>query len=225
MPMMEANGVDLILNGHSHSYERSYFLNGHYGFANTFNPDEITKGGHTVGSNGYGDGKVDSNGAYQKASAAAEGAVYITTGSAGKISGGDLNHQAMSVSLNQLGSCVMEVEDDGRGGQNLTVKFLRENDDIEDYFTINKSGVSLKSDGIASGHKSDGLVYDADKDVVKLSVDKNDKLKKVKFYNNIGKLVKKTRKKTINVGKLPKGMYVIEVITSRKAYTESITIE
>ncbi|SHF82771.1 Por secretion system C-terminal sorting domain-containing protein [Arenibacter palladensis] len=225
MPMMEANGVDLILNGHSHSYERSYFLNGHYGFANTFNPDEISKGGHTVGSNGYGDGKVDSNGAYQKASAAAEGAVYITTGSAGKISGGDLNHQAMSVSLNQLGSCVMEVEDDGRGGQNLTVKFIRENDDIEDYFTINKSGVSLKSDGSASGQKSDGLVYDAAKDVVKLKVDKNDKLKKVKFYNNIGKLVKKSRKKTINVGKLPKGMYVIEVITKNKAYTESITIE
>ncbi|MEZ4970948.1 MAG: metallophosphoesterase family protein [Flavobacteriaceae bacterium] len=66
MPMMEANGVDLILNGHSHSYERSYFLNGHYGFANTFNPDEISKGGHTVGPNGYGDGKVDSNGATKK---------------------------------------------------------------------------------------------------------------------------------------------------------------
>ncbi|MDL5514981.1 metallophosphoesterase [Arenibacter sp. M-2] len=225
MPMMEANGVDLILNGHSHSYERSYFLNGHYGFANTFNPDNISKGGHTVGSNGYGDGKVDSNGAYQKANTAAEGAVYITTGSAGKISGGDLNHQAMSVSLNQLGSCVMEVEDDGRGGQNLTVKFIRDNDGIDDYFTINKSARVLNTDRNASGQKSAGLLYDADKDLVRLDVDKNDKLKKVKFYNNIGKLVKKSRRKTINVGKLPKGLYVIEVITNQKAYTESITIE
>ena len=225
MPMMEANGVDLILNGHSHSYERSYFLNGHYGFANTFNPDEISQGGHTVGSNGYGDGKVDSNGAYQKASTATEGAVYITTGSAGKISGGDLDHQAMSVSLNQLGSCVMEVEDDGKGGQNLTVKFLRDTNGIDDYFTINKSGLALKADRNESGQKSAGLFYDADKDVVKLKLDKNDKLKKVKFYNNIGKLVKKSRKKTINVGKLPKGLYVIEVITNNKAFTESITIE
>lgn len=225
MPMMEANGVDLILNGHSHSYERSYFLNGHYGFAHTFNPDEISKGGHTVGENGHGDGKADSNGAYQKTSAAAEGAVYITTGSAGKISGGDLNHQAMSVSLNQLGSCVMEVEDDGRGGQNLTVKFIRENDDIEDYFTINKSGIALKADGSASGLISGGLFYDAAKGEVKLKLDKNDRLKKVNIYNNIGELVKKSRKESINVGKLPKGLYIIEVITKNKGYTESITIE
>jgi len=225
MPMMEANGVDLILNGHSHSYERSYFLNGHYGFANTFNPDEILNGGHTVGPNGKGDGKTDSNGAYQKTSGAAEGAVYITTGSAGKISGGDLDHQAMSVSLNQLGSCVMEVEDDGRGGQNLTVKFMRDTDGIDDYFTINKTDIGLKANVKEPEQIGVGLFYDAQVDLIKLNLDKNERLKNVKFYNNIGKLVKKSRKKTINVGKLPKGLYVIEVITNIKAYTESITIE
>ena len=225
MPMMEANGVDLILNGHSHSYERSYFLNGHYGFANTFNPDEITKGGNTVGPNGNGDGKADSDGAYQKTGVATEGAVYITTGSAGKISGGDLNHQAMSVSLNQLGSCVMEVEDDGRGGQNLTVKFLRETDEVEDYFTINKTALDLKGDGNVRASNSNGLSYDAGKALVNLKVDNNERLKKVKFYNNIGKLVMKSRKKSINVSKLPKGVYVIEVITNKNGYTESITIE
>ena len=225
MPMMEANGVDLILNGHSHSYERSYFLNGHYGFANTFNPDEITKGGNTVGPNGNGDGKADSDGAYQKTAVATEGAVYITTGSAGKISGGDLNHQAMSVSLNQLGSCVMEVEDDGRGGQNLTVKFLRETDEVEDYFTINKTALDLKGDGNVRASNSNGLSYDAGKALVNLKVDQNERLKKVKFYSNIGKLVMKSRKKSINVGKLPKGLYVIEVITNKNGYTESITIE
>ena len=225
MPMMEANGVDLILNGHSHSYERSYFLNGHYGFANTFNPAEITKGGHTVGRTGNGDGKADSDGAYQKTSLATEGAVYITTGSAGKISGGDLDHQAMSVSLNQLGSCVMEVEDDGKGGQNMTVKFIRETDEIEDYFTINKTAMDLKADGMKKAPKSGRLSYDANRDVVELKVDKDERLKKVKFYSNIGKMVKKSRKKTINVGKLPKGLYVIEIITNKKSYTESIDID
>lgn len=225
MPMMEANGVDLILNGHSHSYERSYFLNGHYGFANTFNPDEISNGGHTVGTTGIGDGKADSDGAYQKTSLATEGAVYITTGSAGKISGGDLNHQAMSVSLNQLGSCVMEVEDDGKGGQNLTVKFIRETDGIEDYFTINKTAMDLKVDGMKKAPKSGRLSYDADKDLVQFNLEGKERLKKVKFYNNIGKLVKKSRKKTINVDKLPKGLYVIEVITNKKTYTDSIAIE
>jgi hypothetical protein len=225
MPMMEANGVDLILNGHSHSYERSYFLNGHYGFANTFNPDEISKGGHTVGKTGSGDGKPDSDGAYRKNSLATEGAVYITTGSAGKISGGDLNHQAMSVSLNQLGSCVMEVEDDGKGGQNLTVKFIRETDGIEDYFTINKTALDLKADGMKRAPKSERLSYDTDKDVVDVILDKDERLKKVKFYNNIGKLVKKSRRNSINVGKLSKGLYVLEIKTNKKTYSETVIIE
>ncbi len=31
LPILEAGGVDLVLTGHSHSYERSYLLDGHYG--------------------------------------------------------------------------------------------------------------------------------------------------------------------------------------------------
>ncbi|WP_339710602.1 metallophosphoesterase [uncultured Kriegella sp.] len=226
MPMMEANGVDVILNGHSHSYERSYFLNGHYGFANTFNADEITKGGHTVGATGNGDGKADKDGAYKKTDVATEGAVYITTGSAGKISGGDLNHQAMSVSLNKLGSCVMEVGDDGMGGQNLTVKFIRENDKIDDYFTINKAGIAApKAYADKSIQKSGALLYVSDSDLLKIKVNDNERLKKVKIYNNIGKSVKKSRKETIDVSKMPKGTYVVEITTNKRKYTEPVMIE
>lgn len=36
LPLLEANGLDLMVNGHSHNYERSYFLNGHYGLQATF---------------------------------------------------------------------------------------------------------------------------------------------------------------------------------------------
>ncbi len=225
MPMMEENGVDLILNGHSHSYERSYFLNGHYGFANTFNPDEISDGGHTVGTTGNGDGREDGDGAYQKDRKDTEGAVYITTGSAGKKSGGDLNHQAMSVSLNQLGSCVMEVEDDGEGGQNLTVKFLRETDEIEDYFTINKTAIDLTAGGMEQAPKSGMISYDADKGMVNLKVDEGEQLIKVKCYNNLGQLVKESKKKSIKTRKLSKGLYVIEIITDKKTYSESVTID
>jgi len=225
MPMLEANGVDLVLNGHSHSYERSYFLNGHQGFAHTFNPDEISKGGHTVGATGNGDGKEDGDGAYQKTSVATEGAVYITTGSAGQISGGDLNHQAMFLSLNELGSCILEIEDDGMGGQNLTVKFLRENDEIDDYFTINKSGINLKADAKGTEQKSVVLFYDSDKGLINLNLDAKERLKKVKFYNNVGNLVKKSKKESINVRKLPKGTYVIEITTNKKTYNEAVMIE
>jgi hypothetical protein len=130
-PLLEDNGVDLVLSGHSHSYERSYFLNGHYGLSNSF--DSIL---HTLGDNGYADGKIGQGGSYKKFSTgddANDGAVYITAGSSGKISGSDFGHNAMYYSVAALGSCVLEVE-----GDRLDVKFIRENDTIVDYFTIEK---------------------------------------------------------------------------------------
>ena len=35
LPILESSGVDLVLSGHSHSYERSYQLHGHYGTSGT----------------------------------------------------------------------------------------------------------------------------------------------------------------------------------------------
>lgn len=131
LPLLEANGVDLVLSGHSHSYERSYFLNGHYGNSGTFNSST-----HTIGANGFGDGQISGTGAYVKTDTgpdAGKGAVYITAGSSGKISGGSLDHNAMYYSVSQLGSCVVEVD-----GNELTVKFVRETGAIEDFFTVQK---------------------------------------------------------------------------------------
>ena len=131
LPILEGNGVDLILSGHSHSYERSYYLNGHYGNANTFDSNL-----HTVGDSGDGNGKIDGTGAYRRAingSGEGEGAVYITTGSAGKTTSAPLNHQAMFYSVPDLGSCVLEISTD-----TLNIKFLRETGSIDDYFTITK---------------------------------------------------------------------------------------
>ena len=34
-------GVDLVLTGHSHSYERSFLIDGHYGIASTFTPSAV----------------------------------------------------------------------------------------------------------------------------------------------------------------------------------------
>lgn len=131
LPMLEANGVDLVLAGHSHSYERSYLLNGHYGLANSFNAAS-----HTIGTTGDGDGRTDGDGAYGKTDTGEDaylGAVYVVTGSAGQASGGTLNHNAMFYSVSQLGSCVLETDNNA-----MTVKFVRENGTIEDYFTITK---------------------------------------------------------------------------------------
>ena len=35
LPVLESYGVDLVLSGHSHCYERSYLLKGHYGLSST----------------------------------------------------------------------------------------------------------------------------------------------------------------------------------------------
>src|SRR6185503_453330 len=85
LPILEAGGVDLVLCGHSHCYERSYLLNGHYGLSNSLTPAMKVDGG---------DGREDGTGAYQKPGglAANAGAVYAVAGSSGKISGGTLNH-------------------------------------------------------------------------------------------------------------------------------------
>jgi len=80
--------------------------------------------------------RVPRTGAYSKPSsglAPHEGAVYAVAGSSGQTSGGLLNHPAMFVSLNQLGSMVLDVD-----GNRLDAKFLRETGAIDDSFTIVK---------------------------------------------------------------------------------------
>jgi hypothetical protein len=58
LPILEAGGVDLVLCGHSHSYERSFFINGHYGTSDTFySPTHVVQSG---------DGKAGGDGAYMK---------------------------------------------------------------------------------------------------------------------------------------------------------------
>jgi hypothetical protein len=65
--------------------------------------------------------------------AANAGAVYVVAGSAGKVSGGSLDHSAMFLSLNRLGSLYFEVN-----GDRLDATFLRENGLTNDSFTIIK---------------------------------------------------------------------------------------
>ena len=222
LPILESNGVDLILSGHSHSYERSYFINGHYGTSYSF--DATT---HTVGSNGHLSGKEDSaDGAYTKANTDTKGAVYITTGSAGKISGGSLNHKAMYSSLNQLGSCVLELDNDAGTGQNLTVKFLRDNGSITDYFTINKSDITLSTDESYTPDSEYVKIYpNPTERVLNIQLLKTDKFKNAAVFNTTGELVKKVRRQKIDLSNLPTGMYFIEINTNENSYFKTFLLE
>jgi len=129
LPIMEQGGVDLVLSGHSHSYERTFLLDGHYGSSSTFQQSHKKDGGS---------GREDGTGAYTKPTsgpAPHEGAVYVVAGSSGQTSGGSLNHPAMFISLNNLGSLVMDFD-----GNRVDVKFVRETGAIADYFTVIKGG-------------------------------------------------------------------------------------
>ena len=221
LPILEANGVDLVLSGHSHSYERSYFINGHYGTSGTFN-----FGTHAVGANGHLSGKADTpDGEYTKLPTDTEGAVYITTGSAGKISGGPLNHNAMYASLNQLGSCVLEIEDDGNDGQNMNIKFITDSGAINDYFTINKSGLTLstESNELVS---NDVKVYPVPvNSLLNIDINQGETLKNIKIFDAVGKIVKETDQKQINVNTLNAGMYIVQITTDKGEYFKNIIVK
>ncbi|GEM_PF-1282166 len=131
LPILESFGVDLVLSGHSHAYERSRLINGHYGNSGTYNPAT-----HNIDG---GDGQVDGTGAYQQNNSE-EGSVYIVTGSAGKKSSLKGTHLAMHYVNNNLGSTILEVN----GGQ-MDVKFLNSNGTIEDYLTLLQNGTPAAS--------------------------------------------------------------------------------
>lgn len=98
LPILETGGVDLVLSGHSHCYERSMLLDGHYGTSNPLAAGMIVDGG---------DGRTTGTGAYRKPLTGPRGnhgAVYCVSGSAGQTSGGTLNHPVHRVSLNTTGS-------------------------------------------------------------------------------------------------------------------------
>jgi hypothetical protein len=127
LPILEQGGTDLVLNGHSHCYERSGLLDGHYGLSTTFNAAMRKQPGN---------GRSDGDGAYIKpltGPKARQGTIYNVAGSAGQISGGKLNHPAMLLSLNQLGSVVLDIE-----GNRLNSTFLGADGVVRDTYTIIK---------------------------------------------------------------------------------------
>ncbi len=45
LPLLEAAGVDLVLSGHSHMYERSYLIDCHYDTSDSFGQSNIVSDG------------------------------------------------------------------------------------------------------------------------------------------------------------------------------------
>ena len=124
LPILEAGGVDLVLSGHSHSYERSFLIDGHYGTAGTLISAMIKSGGSGRDPNPYT--KPEGNSGRQ-------GTVYAVAGASGELSGGALNHPAMYISLNVLGSLVVDVMTN-----RMDVSYLDNLGAVRDTFVIRK---------------------------------------------------------------------------------------
>ncbi len=135
VPILEQNGVDLVLTGHSHSYERSFLIDGHYGLSSTFSAA-------TMGKN-MGNGRIDGNGAYAKPADATPhaGAVYTVCGVSGKLDdAAPLNHPAMFYSsIANYGSMILDVK-----GDSLHARFINTSGFVIDHFDLVKPPSKVK---------------------------------------------------------------------------------
>ena len=128
VPILETGGVDLVLSGHSHSYERTLLISGHVGISSTLTAGQILDGGS---------GREPVSGAYRKRPGIGPGAVYVTAGSSGQVTPAALNHPAMVTSQAVLGSLVIDVD-----GPRLDATFLGANGQTHDAFTLSKHAVA-----------------------------------------------------------------------------------
>lgn len=131
-PILENYGVDLIMAGHSHVYERSYLLNGFYGTMGDFNASQHVLNG-TSGNDLLGEAYVK----YTEGPNANKGTVYMVVGNAGsKDAEATLGHPAMYYADGCdtcIGSSILTIHGDTLRGQYLTAAGT-----INDRFSIIK---------------------------------------------------------------------------------------
>ena len=120
IPILESAGTDLVLTGHSHNYERSYLINGHYDDSNTLDPSMILN---------QGNGRMDGDGPYQKTNTGPNaniGTVYTVLGTSGQVfKDADLDHPVMYYGTDSYGSGLLEVE-----GNQLDFKYINRDGEI-----------------------------------------------------------------------------------------------
>lgn len=143
LPILENGGVDLVLNGHSHCYERSFLIDGHYGTSGQLNASMIKNN-----TSGY----YPSVCPYQKQTLinkAHKGAVYSVVGCSGKTSGtssGWPHPVFYSYNNTLLGSMLIEINDN-----RLDAKFITSTSTVYDGFTIVKNGGKKTTLNICQG--------------------------------------------------------------------------
>jgi hypothetical protein len=131
-PVFEQYGVDLAYSGHSHIYERSYYINGHTGLSDTFDPAtmaELNDMGEAA--NGQGDeaySQIARNGTDDKV-------VYTVAGNGGKVTFTTQGypHPAHFFSKLEIGSVVIDLD-----ANTLEASFVDANGAVLDSFVMTR---------------------------------------------------------------------------------------
>lgn len=140
VPLLEAHGVDLVLTSHSHGYERTFLIDGHYGTTDSFDPATMLQQG--------GDGDPGGDGPYSKTPGPHRGTVYVVSGTGSRFEGTITPWPALAVGLNELGSLAMDLS-----GRELDVRMIRPDASVADHFRIVKFS-TLFADGFETGNTS-----------------------------------------------------------------------
>ncbi|MCE3260026.1 MAG: metallophosphoesterase [Bacteroidetes bacterium] len=137
--ILERYKVDLILCGHSHDYERSKLMHGHYGPEATFTASVH----HLDSSSALYNGSPNSCPYIKDSVHNKYGTVYVVSGSAGQVGGmqASFPHDAMYYSnATDGGSLVLDIENN-----RLDLKWLCGDGIIRDQFTIMKEVNRVKT--------------------------------------------------------------------------------
>ncbi len=147
--ILERYGVDLVICGHSHDYERSKLMKGHYGPDTSWTPAFLVSSSSglydgTPNSCPYfknsADGQNSVNGqssADEQNSINGDGTVYIVSGSAGQLGGKQVSfpHKALPYSdATHGGAGMLEIQ-----GNRLDWKWICADGEIRDHFTFFKN--------------------------------------------------------------------------------------
>jgi hypothetical protein len=140
LPRLEQYGVDLMLSGHSHAYERSRLISGHHGGLDADGGLSLADSPSTTfdasahvvpQANGTVLGRPEVDGPYLKSTG--QGTIYAVVGTGGDVGSGSLNHPAMVTSFSKLGSMIIDID-----GDRLDAKFLQTDGSLGDSFTVIK---------------------------------------------------------------------------------------
>jgi hypothetical protein len=128
LPILESGGVDLVLTGHSHIYERSMLMDGAYSTNATTAENNILDDG---------DGDPRGDGAYQKRPGlhAHEGTVQVVAGHSGASLGRVGTSPVMRRTMVEHGSVLIDVE-----GDTLTGRMINREGVERDRFSLVKRG-------------------------------------------------------------------------------------